>query len=184
MTGSAPTRSGRPAPCRAAGPQREAGWATVGPGPARTRPDDRRGESRSAALRIDPKRAMMRSCLSPRMSNASCARSSKSSNRTRPSPNAGIGCLVGARSCSALGLVVGSRHHHRRPGGQLRRRLRRLRARARHGDPARVRTAPARTRAARPAADLGVAQRSAARRRRRRHPLTRPHRLGSVRADP
>jgi DNA polymerase IV len=69
-------------------------------------PPDRTGHHRlidarrkaATALRIDPKRAMIASCLSPRMSNASCVRSSSSSNRTRRSPNAGTGCRVVARS--------------------------------------------------------------------------------------
>ena len=71
----------------------------------------------------------------------------------------------------AVGLVARPRDHHRRTRRQLRRRLRRVRARAGDGDHARVRAAPARPRTARSAADLGMAERSAARRRRRRHPL-------------
>ena len=54
-------------------------------------------------------RAMIALCLSPRMNNASSVRSSRSSNRTPPSPNADTGSLVGARHARPgliLGLVI------------------------------------------------------------------------------
>ena len=50
---------------------------------------------------------MMRLCLSPRKSSEYFARSSRSSNRTRPSPSAGTGCLGDARFSSCVGLVGG-----------------------------------------------------------------------------
>ena len=50
---------------------------------------------------------MMRSCLSPRKSSESFARSSRSSNRTPRSRSAGIGCRVAVRCCSSSDSIGG-----------------------------------------------------------------------------
>ena len=70
---------------------------TEGAGPSG--PSEKVTENLCTALRNGGERAMMAPCLFPRMSNASFARSSSSSNRTLRSPSAAIGCRDDVRSC-------------------------------------------------------------------------------------